>query len=205
MSQADANQFDYWYNIHNETLHNFAGRDCYRNYTHRDWPESKSYPNSTADSDNCRNMASCLLDSLDEFDKADMQSAAVLLGLMPTFLQYISPNFGELDYITRRQPLLAFLMVIGAPVISVTRLFEVPSTGKRHKNTDISVYYRTPQKAAIIIVQYTLVAAVIWVCLYTSISVGQRTILSWRCTEPLTQLWWNLMPIIPFLFRAFAL
>ena len=131
MSKADAKKFDKWVGTYRKTLHGIADKDCYPNYTSVHWPEHKSSLNGITECEDCRNMASCLLKNLDDFDKADMQSAAVLLGLMPTFLQYISPNLGELDFVLRRRPLLAFLMVIGSPVISVrSRLFESTGMGE---------------------------------------------------------------------------
>ena len=151
-------------------------------------------------------MASCLLKNLDDFDKADMQSAVVLLGLMPTFLQYIGPTLGELDFITRRRPLLAFLMVVGAPVMSVrSRLFKSASVGESLRFYKIFGYKNMLFKAAFILIQYGCLALCIRNSLQTSMEVGQKTILSWNCTETSMQLWWNLMPIIPFSFHISAL
>ena len=209
ISQADAKQFQKWYPIYNGALQSSgpAGEKCYPNYTRKEWPEYKEYHHK-ADIDNCKNMASCLLHNLDDFDKADMQSAAVLLGLMPTFLSNISPNLDELALVSLRRPVLTSLMVIGAPVISVTRLLELTSTGKglSHDYWSLVVHKKSWLKATgLSIFQYFLVAWAVGLCLWTSISLGQLTILSWKCRFPYMHLCWNLVPLISFTFNAISL
>ena len=168
VSQADAEQFTHWYKIYNWALIHSAGEECYPNYTSKEWPEYKEFPRK-ADIDNCKNMASCLLHNLDDFDKADMQSAAVLLGLMPTFLSNISPTLDEVALVSLHRPVLASLLVTGALVISVSRLFELTSIGEgaNHDFWSFLVQKRkSPLGATILsIIQCIMAALAIMNCL----------------------------------------
>lgn len=155
-------------------------------------------------------MASCLLHNLDDFDKADMQSAGVLLGLMPLALSFLSPTIGELTLVSYRRPVLTCLMVIGAPAMSVTRLFKFTSIGdtlNEAKDTwPFSVRKRSPFKATIIVViQYIWVALAVNNSLWNSVQLGKSTILSWKCLYPYMQLSWHFIPLAPFACATIAL
>lgn len=155
-------------------------------------------------------MASCLLHNLDDFDKADMQSAGVLLGLMPLALSFLSPTIGELALVSYRRPVLTCLMVIGAPAMSVTRLFKFTSIGdtlNEAKDTwPFSVRKRSPFKATIIVViQYIWVALAVNNSLWNSVQLGKSTILSWKCLYPYMQLSWHFIPLAPFACATIAL
>ena len=86
-------------------------------------------------------MASCLLHNLDDFDKTDMQSASVLLGLMPTALSYVGPTVNDLALVFSRRPVLASLVGLGAPVTSVNRLLVLNGFEESLRITGYSPYH----------------------------------------------------------------
>lgn len=68
----------------------------------------------------------CILSSTSEFMKANMASAAVLLGIMPFALSVLGSSSEEsaLLYVIARRPLLTTLLLAGAPVVVALRPFE---------------------------------------------------------------------------------
>lgn len=100
-SSSNAEQFNRWYGFYSVTLRDIAGPNCYANHTIGEFPELAKYsvPNRI---DICRAMSTCLLRNLSDFDKADMQSATIVLGLMPTILAYLGPTVGVLALLSSR-------------------------------------------------------------------------------------------------------
>lgn len=70
------------------------------------------------------NVVSCVLDHFDESGKAQLAAASVLLGLLPTILGMVGSNTVEIGLLALQRPVLAFLLSLGAPVISPIRSFE---------------------------------------------------------------------------------
>ncbi|KAK4152967.1 hypothetical protein C8A00DRAFT_34299 [Chaetomidium leptoderma] len=68
----------------------------------------------------------CILSSTSEFMKANMASAAVLLGIMPFALSVLGSSSEEsaLLYVIGRRPILTTLLLAGAPVVVALRPFE---------------------------------------------------------------------------------
>lgn len=69
----------------------------------------------------------CILDNTNEYIKAALSSAQVILGLTPTILAIMGPSseeFGVLSVIGAR-PILAFLLAIGAPAVFSSRAYEM--------------------------------------------------------------------------------
>lgn len=206
VSQVDAEQFSHWFRIYRSTLLDYAGEKCKDNYTRMDWPQYGEDPHIEK-IDNCKNMASCLLKNLNDFDKADMQSASVLLGLMPTALSYIGPTISELALLFSRRPVLVTLMVIGAPVISVTRLFDFTSLEAPLNHHEWPFHRHVKSKARagwIIFIQYFFIAGAVAMSLENSVFLGRMTILSWKCLYSLMPFWWNLMSLVILLVAALA-
>lgn len=72
----------------------------------------------------CALVMSCLLSTLQEHVKANMASAAVLLGFLPTMLSFIGPSLNEITPMMLNRPVLASLLVLGSPALSPTTVFE---------------------------------------------------------------------------------
>ncbi len=68
----------------------------------------------------------CVLSNTSEFMKANMASAAVLLGIMPFALSVLGSSSEEsaLLYVIGRRPILTTLLLAGAPVVVALRPFE---------------------------------------------------------------------------------
>jgi len=71
----------------------------------------------------CSQVISCLLSNSSEATKANMASANVLLGLIPTILALLGSTTPELSLLSSRRPFLAFLLSIGSPVVNPVRAF----------------------------------------------------------------------------------
>lgn len=68
----------------------------------------------------------CILSNTSEFMKANMASAAVLLGIMPFALSVLGSSSEEsaILYVIARRPVLTTLLLAGAPVVVALRPFE---------------------------------------------------------------------------------
>ncbi|KAE9369141.1 hypothetical protein N431DRAFT_493029 [Stipitochalara longipes BDJ] len=69
----------------------------------------------------CHLVVDCILSNSRESTKANMASADVVLGLLPTILALLGSTTPELSLLSSRRPLLAFLLSIGAPAVSPVR------------------------------------------------------------------------------------
>ncbi len=71
-------------------------------------------------------LVQCILSNASEFIKANMASAAVLLGIMPFALSVLGSSSEEsaLLYVIARRPVLTTLLLAGAPVVVALRPFE---------------------------------------------------------------------------------
>lgn len=66
----------------------------------------------------CKEHISCLLGHFSERDKAVMQTVSVLLGLLPALLSQIGPSAAQLQELAHHRPILAVLLLGGAPVLN---------------------------------------------------------------------------------------
>jgi hypothetical protein len=93
--------------------------------------EYHKYLNDSPSSSNqlsCKNctaapLTGCLLHTFREVDKANMVSAAVILGILPTSLSLAGSMTAETGLLSLRRPVLAFLLVAAAPAVNPTRTF----------------------------------------------------------------------------------
>lgn len=208
VSRSKTAQFSHWYSFYSETLLHIAGPKCYPNYTAGEFPEYARYLKVEGEINICKSMVTCLLENTDEFDKADMQSATIVLGLMPTILTYVGPTIGEISLVSSRRPVLAVLFALGAPAVFATRPFEFnnPRESLRTNVGDIVFQKQTPFRGAFITtVQYVLLSLAATNCLLNSVQLGTSTILSWKCLWPYLQLGWNFMSLISHLCAALSL
>lgn len=64
-------------------------------------------------------LAKCILNEMDEFRKIEMGVTTLLLGLLPTMLKQGGPSFAEISVLATRRPLLASLLGIAMPSVSM--------------------------------------------------------------------------------------
>ena len=208
LTQSNAEQFSHWYSFYSHTLLHQAGPNCYPNYTTGEFPQYAKWLHVEGEINICKSMVTCLLQNIDDFDKADMQSATIILGLMPTMLSYIGPIVGEMTLISSRRPVIAVLVMLGAPGVFATRPFDFNSPGESLKKDvgSLVLHKQTPFRAAVIsTAQYLLLSLAVTNCLLNSMQLGTSTILSWKCLWSYLQLGWNFMPLAPHLCAALSL
>ena len=193
---SEANLFEHWYPFYSVNMRDIAGPHCYPNYTHGDFPEYR-YPQSL-----CAKMSTCLLQNTDEFSKADMQSATIILGLMPTILSYFGSKAGEMSLLSARRPILTALLAFGAPAVFTTRPFELddPAASLKRDIGTLRLGQQTPGRAAAIgVAQYLFATLAAANCVLNSVQLGTSTILSWKCSWSYMELIWNLMALVSHL------
>ena len=140
----------------------------------------------------------CVLETLDLDIIANLQSATVLLGIMPTLLANLGPSIAEISLLSTYRPLLSFLLSIGAPAVWPTRVFQyndpaiilAPVDPDNHPKLVIGMVTSENLSFAISAAQYLLATGAIANVIYTSIDLGEKTILSWGCTTTFLPLVW---------------
>jgi hypothetical protein len=80
--------------------------------------------------EHCVKTFNCIVSYCTEYTKANMASAAVLLGLLPAILAALGSSTSELSRLSARRPLLAILMVLGSPAANPIRTFDYHSPKK---------------------------------------------------------------------------
>ena len=194
--------FSNWYGRYRNAMVNTAGPQCDSNYTENYFPQYPEYPLKDR-VDQCRNMAACLIQNLNQFDLADMSSATVILGLMPTIIAFLGPTVEEIALVSARRPAFIVLMALGAPAITTARSFQ---TEKLHihfeSGTEAFKFLATKKSpfwaAVITVVELVVLAGAVVNSVHNSWQIGNRSILSWKCLWHTMQLIWNFIPLIPY-------
>ncbi|RII04517.1 hypothetical protein CUC08_Gglean011904 [Alternaria sp. MG1] len=125
-----------------------------------------------------------------------MAAASVLLGLTPTILAKLGPTIAEIALLSSRRPLLSLLLSMGAPVTCSSRFlqFENPvDLLRRPERTGILKPLRFA--IAISFFQYVFAMLAIINLIATSVELGRKTVLSWRCSISWLPLMWAITPI----------
>lgn len=126
----------------------------------------------------------CILSHTNEFIKANMTGAQVLLGVMPTVLSLLSASVDELAMVmtVSRRPLLALLLAFGSPSAYFSRAFSYPTAHEilnRHKDRQRLWHPKTGiQKAVISIIEYAAIFALAANVLHCAWEVGIRAVSS---------------------------
>lgn len=143
-------------------------------------------------------MVNCLFEGNGDINKADWQSAGILLGLAPTILSTLSPTMEERNILSYRRPILGLLLSIGAPSISYFSRVWVTKGTNRPVPSSSSSQPITPTTPALVWVgvRYTLV---LMAAANVVENLGHQAILSWKCGWPWLQLMWVLLTPIPYL------
>ncbi|KAJ5424749.1 hypothetical protein N7445_010722 [Penicillium cf. griseofulvum] len=142
----------------------------------------------------------CLLENTKESWKANMASAALILGLLPTLLAVGGrPNTVEVGLLSLRRPFLAFMLAVGAPGITSIAAFEHKSAIQVLQKEPDSLH--TPKLSrlsaiAIVAIEYILACVAIANVVFTSWQLGVSSVCSmayantwlpllWTCSTPL--------------------
>ncbi|KAH8588812.1 hypothetical protein B0O99DRAFT_554606 [Bisporella sp. PMI_857] len=125
------NQFQHWYREFGFIFERIRINNCTPEYeaylsgqinsSYIDWYSGAETTNGLA-----QPVVNCILGYTSEFIKSNMNSAGVLLGLMPTILAAVGSSADETSMLSviSRRPLLALLLATGSPAVFPRRSFE---------------------------------------------------------------------------------
>ncbi|KFY41098.1 hypothetical protein V494_03203 [Pseudogymnoascus sp. VKM F-4513 (FW-928)] len=126
----------------------------------------------------------CLIQHIDEINKADMASATVLLGLAPAMLAMVGPNIAEISLLSSKRPILSFLIAMSAPALNIGSLFEFRSPVQVLRDqrkelkfiTKISPSFTPRSLYIIVVLQYAFLLGSIANVATNSIQLGVYTV-----------------------------
>lgn len=151
----------------------------------------------------------CILKILPETIKSNMNSAGVLLGLMPVLLSNLGPKLDESSVLMLERPVLVLLLLLGGPAISVGRPFQSQGPfGPEQTLPKLSLWSSSwPQKTytIILLLEYLLALAAIANTTVTSLELGLKTVLTWKKANSFLPLIWMLVPVAVHIFVALLL
>jgi len=165
-----------------------------RNYLH-----DNQTPGCTAP---CACAADCILKDLPPTIQSNFASAQVLLGLAPAILVYFGPTVAEVAALSTYRPLLAVLVSLGSPAISIVGLFRyvdlrVPFTQPLSWNAGLWSTWLGHQgvraRRIMQVSSYVVALAAIADNIHNSVYTDLRTISGWRCSAMLMPIAWSLL------------
>ena len=129
-----------------------------------------------------------------------MGAASVLLGLTPTILASLGPAIAEIALLSSRRPLLSLLLSMGAPVTYSSRFLQFDNPVdllRRPEQPSILRMARKPLRFAIAISFFQYVFAILAIInlIATSVELGRKSVVSWRCSVSWLPLMWAITPI----------
>lgn len=180
-------------------------------------PELNNYyqhivtPDCTAE---CACAADCLLANITGTTQSNLASAQVLLGLIPPVLVYFGPTLAEVAVLSTYRPVLAGLLALGSPAVSVGRLYgEIDVNEPYHRST--SVYFDCWAewladqsfwvKVTVQVIGFVGAIGAIANNAHNSIYLDLRTISGWRCGVLFLPLAWSLLGFGVHIFGMVAI
>ena len=152
--------------------------------------------------------ADCILANTSETIKANMASAGVVLGLMPSLLSSFGPTMEESWTLVLERPLLASLLAIGAPAFYPFR---------RHDHQDPlealkQPFQKLPRVASIwwahlliSLMQYLLATAAAVNVVALSLQLGLKTVVTWKKAQSTLPLVWATLPLAVHICAIFRI
>lgn len=158
----------------------------------------------------CSDVLDCILEHTTESVKGNIASAAVALGLMPTILTFLGSSTSETALLSRRRPLLSFLIACGSPAVNPIRTFSYqdPLAELSAREGRLLPHFLStllPSQAVIIIfVEYVLVLGAISNVITTSYYLGLGTINTLSCTVKYLPVLWVVLTVFIHVFGTIA-
>ena len=140
----------------------------------------------------------CLLEHIRPSYLQNYQSAAVILGVMPTLLATLGPRIGEISLLSTHRPVLSFLLSVGAPGVWPTRIFTYDDPGEcLGRGVNRFCVKKQPHRLAVLysILEYAMAGGAIVNLFHVAITLGRLTVMSWSCTFDYGPLAWALIPL----------
>ncbi|RAQ41716.1 hypothetical protein AFGD_001103 [Aspergillus flavus] len=135
VAAAAPDQFQHWYKQFRSQIEFVLNNNCseqYHNYLNKTPgfdPEYQLWYDPTKGSALTAPLVSCMLSNLPENVKANMASAGVILGLLPTMLSMLGSNTVDTAILARvaGRPFLSLCLALGSPAVLPDRPFEYPN------------------------------------------------------------------------------
>ena len=160
-------------------------------------------------------LVDCLLDALSESIKANMASAAVLLGLAPTVLAIIGSSTAEtaLLSVVAGRPLLALCVAAGSPAVAPLGLFHYPDPVETLLRRPVIAlptlplpsFLRSHLRAAITTLEYEVALATIANVVDIGYSLGVRAVVNFASETTFLPLSWSLLAVPIHIWGSLAL
>lgn len=194
-------QFESWYPKYHPTLKALSEGVC--NRTLHDYQVSFNAPAGSSEYlqllSICYQHERCLFDGLTTDQQINFQTAGIVLGILPTMMSWIGVSIAETALLSAHRPVLSFLLSLAAPAVWPTRVFEYnnPADLLARGPGKPELQQLGPWKAGLLsLLEYTFaIAAVVNVCLL-SWDMGNKTILSWGCTNVIGPLLWTSLTVV---------
>lgn len=206
-------QFQSWLPKYKNVLHGISTGVC--NETLRDYRNAYQAPPQITEASQllsiCYQHEACILDTLEADQIANFQSAGVILGLLPTLLASVGPSVAKIALLSAHRHVLSFLISKGAPAIYPTRMFVYNDPGSilmgadskgRDQNLTIPPFKSKGLMLLVSTVQYLVALAAAGNVFYTSLSLGQSSVLSWGCTANFPPVLWTCLASVVHIVAA---
>ena len=143
--------------------------------------------------------ADCILANTTETIKANMGSAGVVLGLMPSLLSSLGPTLAVSTTLALERPLLSLLLAIGAPAFYPFRAFDHQDPLVALKQATATMPRMAPfppwAHPLISLLQYLLALAAALNVVATSLELGLKTVVTWKKDQSCLPLMWVVLPL----------
>ena len=159
----------------------------------------------------CTDVLNCILENTREDIKADMASGIVALGLMPTILTFLGSTTAETALLSRRRPMLSFLIACGSPAVNPlpTFVYQDPVAGLKAREGRLLPPFLSElspwQALCIVTAEYLIILAAMANVITGSYWAGLWTINAFACTHTYLPLLWVVLTIFIHLFGMLAL
>lgn len=142
--------------------------------------------------------ADCILANTTETIKANMGSAGVILGLMPSLLSAMGPSLTESSMLVLERPFLSVLLAIGGPALYPLRPYDQHDALQGWKEP-----FRTPPRipssywarVLVSLLQYLLALAAAVNVVEASLQLGFKTVVTWNKNQSYLPLAWVIFPL----------
>ena len=135
---AWSTRFQHWYNRYDPPWPESITGDCSKQYQAYISYSGTGSVGSGSLSMIMSNVTDCLLHDTPEIIKANMATASVLMGLLPTILSLAGSSTVKVGLVALQRPLLALLLGIASPAVNPLRTFEYGAPARLMGREDYS-------------------------------------------------------------------
>jgi hypothetical protein len=153
----------------------------------------------------CALVIDCVLSNSPESIKANMASASVVLGLLPTIIALLGSTTPELSLLSSRRPLLAFLLSIGSPTVNPVRTFKYhdPVLALQEGRSK-AIRHTKFQSSLIVLLQYLALTAAVTNVWTVTWQLAQKTIMNISCGSLYLETLWVGFAVVVHFFGTIA-